>query len=379
MIEIQFASKDLEKAIQTVNKVLSGKLINSVLSGILITADADKVQFTGTNFEVMIQYNVSANVLEPGKILVSGKLLYDLIKRMPGTEITLKTGLKNNMLTVKGSSKAIYDILLMDANSYPETESLESENIARMKGTILHEIYRKTAYAVAVMQDKPIFMGVNFKFGESELTATGTDTHRLSRKKVEVTGKTDDFIITVRALADISSLVGDEEEIAIFRRAGKVVFQTEQLYYQSQVISGIFPDVDRVIPKALSLRVTIDRQELLQAIDRLSVISVCKMQDITLNDINLSFNQGEIIIRGNTAEKGAAFEEIPAEVEGDPIEICLNGTQVVECLKSLDSDKVILSFSNNKAPGTVLADNDDQFLHVICPLIRSSAQQAAAS
>lgn len=371
-MEIQFASKDLEKAVQAANRVISGKLLNPALTGILIAAESDKVQFTATNFEITIRYTVSALVLEPGRVLVSGKLLYDLIKRMPGTDITLKTGLKNNMLTVKGSSRAVYDILLMDVNLYPELQSLESENTVQMKGALLHEIYRKTAYAVADTIARPMFTGVNFKFSEAELIATGTDTHRLSRKKFQVNGKTDDFIITVKALSDLSSLVEADAEIIIFCKSGKVVFVTDQLYYQSQGISGTFPDVDRVIPKELPLRVVVDRLELLQAIDRLSVISIYKMQDITMNDINLSFSQGEIVIRGNTAEKGSAFEQIPADIEGEPIDICLNGTQVVECLKSLDSDKVILSFANHKAPGTILADNDDQFIHVICPLVRIS-------
>jgi DNA polymerase-3 subunit beta len=367
-MEIRFNSKDLEKAVQAANKVISGKLLSSVLSGILIKAEGDKVQFVATNYEVVIRYDVSAQVVDPGKVLISGKLLYDLIKRMPGNEITLKTGVKDNMLTVKGSSKAVYDILLMDAILYPDIELLASENATQLKGTVLHEIYRKMAYAVADSMARPIFAGINFKFSENELVATGTDTHRLSRKTFNVSGKTNDFIITVKSLADVSSLVEADEEITLFSMSGKVVFVTDQLYYQSQIISGAFPDVDRVIPTELSLRVTVERQELLSAIDRLSVISISKEQNITTNNINLTFSQEEIVIQGNSAAKGIAFEQIPAGVDGLPIKIRLDGTQVVECLKSLDCEQVILSFNKPLTPGTITADNDDDYVHVICPI-----------
>lgn len=377
-MEVQFSVKELEKAVQAVNKIIPKKSLSQALSGILITAnDADKVQFTGADYEATIQYTMEADVIELGTVLVSGQLLHDLIKQMPDTEVTLKTGVKENTLTVKNSSRSRYDILLMDTNLYPEIATLDGENTVTVKGSVLHEIHRKTAFAVAAEAIKPIFTGVHFSFKDGILTAVGTDTHRMSRKRIPVEGTISDFIIPVKTFSNLLSLVEADNDVTMLCQSGKVIFRTAELYYQARTIIGAFPDIERAIPQELPLRAVVNRHEMLQAINRLSVISFYREEKITRNDINLSFASDGIRLQGNTANRGSAFEEIHAEVTGEPIEILLHGTQLLECLKALDSEDIVLSFNNKRSPGTITTEDDENFVHVICPLIRFHDQEAA--
>lgn len=368
-MEIQIPTQELEKAVQSVNKVVGKKTINLALSGILITANDNQVQFTGTDYETTIRYTIAADVVEPGKVLVSGQLFNDLVRQMTDADVMLKTIEGKNMLTVK-SGRAKYDILLMDAGLYPEITTLDGEETVKIKSSVLQDIYRKTAFAVSTETVRPIFTGINFSFNDGLLTAAGTDTHRMSQKKVPVIGSLHDFAISVRSFSNLLGLVKENEEVEVFYNSGKVVFQTNNLYCQAQTLSGIFPDTERVVPKELSLHVVVKRNELLQALNRISVISFYRQDKIAINDVILSFTSNSIRLQGKTANKGFAMEEIPAEVTGEPIEIYLNGTQIVDCLKALDGEDVNLNFNTGRSPGLITDDDDDQFLHVICPLTR---------
>ncbi|HWR06162.1 DNA polymerase III subunit beta [Sporomusa sp.] len=376
-MEIRFNSKDLEKAVQAVNKIISGRLPNPTLSGILIVANDGKVQFTATNYETTIRYTVEADIRDPGRVLVSGKLFHELIKRMPGKEIAVSTNNKKNMLSVL-SGRAVYDILTMNVFEYPEFDIKDVQNPVYIKASMLHEIQRKVAFAAMETElTSPVFSGVYLHLKDGLMSAIASDKKRLARLTFALEGE-GEVILPPKSLAEITSLVDGEDDITAFWDKGKVIFLTDSIRYESRIITGTFPDVERVIPKNPIVTVTMERTELLQAIERLSLIGLERQKDFTLNNVYITMESDLIYIKSNKADKGAAREEIQAIIVGEPVEICFHGTQIIDCLKALDNDKVVLSMTGPRAASTIVGEADDSYIYVISPISTGQAQAAAS-
>ncbi|QDR80210.1 DNA polymerase III subunit beta [Sporomusa termitida] len=377
-MEIRFNGKELERAVQAVNRIISGRLPNPILSGILIATDGDKVQFTATNFETSIRYAAEAEIREPGTVLVSGKLFHELIKRMPGQDITITTRKKDKMLTVI-SGRAVYDILTMDIDDYPELEVKADGNPVYIKAEMLHEVQKKVAFATMQTElTSPVFSGVYLHIKDGFMSAIASDRKRLARLVFAMAGE-GAVILPPKALGEITSLVDGDKEVSAFWDNGKVVFLTDSIRYESRIITGTFPDIERVIPKSPVATIRIDRMELVQAIERLSLIGLERQKDFTLNNIYITMDTDMIHIRSSKADKGAAREEIPAVIEGESMEICFHGTQISDCLKVLASDKVVLSLTSTKAPASITGTTEADYIYVVSPISMGPAPAQAAS
>lgn len=369
-MKIQFNAKELEKAIAAVNRAISGKPVKEFLNGILIVTDGDKVQLTATNFEMLIRYTIDADVLDAGKALINGKLFHDLIRRMPGPDITI-SDTKKNRLSVQ-SGKAVYDILTMNVHEYPDLDLMKADNPITLKAGDLAEMYRKVAFAALEPSlSSGLFSGIHFSIKEGMIAVTATNKHRLSRMVYPFAAELEgEVIIQPKVLAEIASLARPEDSFSMAWNAGKMVVKNHYLYLESRTFSGQFPDVTRVIPKDLPIKMTAKRQELLQAIDRVSLIGVEKLKDVVLNDVKMTVTPGVLFIDASTAQKGAASEELPIELQGEGIEIRFNGNQIMDFLKAVDTDKVVFSFQSPRGAATITTEDDDKLVYVISPIVR---------
>lgn len=369
-MKIQFNAKELEKAIAAVNRAIGGKPVKECLNGILIVTDGDKVQLTATNFEMLIRYTIDADVLDAGKVLINGKLFHDLIRRMPGPDITI-SDTKKNRLSVQ-SGKAVYDILTMNVHEYPDLDLIKPDKPIVLKAGDLAEMHRKVAFAA--LEPSPssgLFSGIHFSIKEGMIAVTATNKRRLSRMVYPFNAELEgEVIIQPKVLAEIASLARPEDSFSMAWNAGKLVVENHYLYLESRTFSGQFPDVSRVIPKDLPIKMTARRQELLQAIDRVSLIGVEKLKDVVLNDVKMTVTPGVLFIDASTAQKGAASEELPIELQGDGIEIRFNGNQIMDFLKAVDTDKVVFSFQSPRGAATITTEDDDKLVYVITPIVR---------
>lgn len=377
--------KELDKAIQIVNRAAANKSMIAALSGILINAETGKLILMANNHEIAIQHTVDADVDEPGKVLVSGRLLSDLVKRMPAGDVTLKYDAGGNSLNIKGTGTS-YNILTMKVYDFPDFPAIETDkedvNCFSILPAKLREIYKYTAFAVSTdAVSKPVYTGVHFLLKNQHLSALGTDTHRLALKKFDGQfGELEaNIIIPTKTLAEVTMVLDPDEPVDIIWSNNKIAFTTPSTYFVSRLIIGNSPAFERIIPVDPGTVVTVNREQFLTALERLAIVSAEKHKDFFLNDTIMAVKDGVLKISGASREKGHAAEEMPADIVGEYMEIIFNGTNIAECLKVLSSDKVILSLVSPKRPAMLVADNDNNFLYVFSPIVRQVPEMEAAS
>lgn len=377
-MEIVINQKELDKALQAVSRMANGKLSLQVLTGVLITAEAGNIVLSANNYETAIQYVVDAEVLTPGKALVSGRLFSDLVKKMPTGDIIIKFEKESNTLKVHGKGNT-YNILTMKAVDFPGIEKISGQGSVELLAGELRDAFRYTSFAAAEAKGgvKEVYTGIHFLFSNEKIDVASTDTHRMARKQLPFSGSGEqNIIIPEKSLSDVIALFDPEDMVKIEWTSNRVAFSTPHIYVLSQILNGKSPDFERVIPKAINTEIKASRAELLAALERLSLISMQRMKDFFLNDVVLIANAsvGSFKISGRSSDRGVAQEEVRADISGEHIEICFNGSNITECLKILNADIVTLSFNTARHPAMVTCDNDPSFVYVFTPVLRQQAE-----
>lgn len=375
-----FQHKDLDRAVSATGRIAAGKSTIPIMSGILIAADANKATLTAGNNEMFMDYTIPCDVQLPGKALVSGRLLSDLVKKMPTNDIAMSLDAESNTLIVQ-SGKAIYKILTMKANEYPETEKAQTENSIEITGADLRDIFRLTSYAVAKKDiAKPLFTGIDIQFKEGVLSALGTDRQRAARKTMPFNSSSvGEIIIPPESLAEITRLVAPEERIHMGWGKGRVVFETDNLYLVCLSINGKFPDFDREKPKTPRSVVTLDRNELLDALDRISLIGAEFGQNYTYNTIVFAVGNNQVKLWSESGIKGKANEEIPADIQGESCKFAFNGFTILDFLKAIDNEKIIMTFPPTLAPVLLTPAGDDSYIYIASPLREDMYEKEAVN
>lgn len=366
-MEALFNKRELDKALGAAIRATSSKGTISALSGILIEAKGNQATFSATNYDTSIQYKIPARTEVPGCSLVSGRLLHDLVMRMPGPDVTL--AVSDKYLTVR-SGAADYKIVSMDSAEFPAIEAAQTDNTLNISADDLRNIHRFTAFAVATDKgQRPIFTGINLTCKDGALVAVGTDTHQLAKKSIPFAiDAQSSIVVPPLAIAEVIKLTDPDEGIALSWGKGKVIFQTDNLYFSCRAIDGVFPDVERVIPKVLPTRITLCRKDLELAIDRLSLVAIERYKGGSSVVICLALQDNVLTITGNGVDKGEAKEVIAGVSEGPAVSLKFKGDLMLDCLRALDTDRIILSLPDKPGGATIVGEGDDSFIYVIMSL-----------
>jgi DNA polymerase-3 subunit beta len=364
-MEAVFNARELAAAIGAVSSIIPGKSTLEAITGIHIAA-GESVTFSANNYDTGIRYTIDAQVVDPGRVLVSGKLFADLVKRLPGPEISLRLDADKQVLIVTcGGAK--YRILTMDVDSFPEVEVVNATNSVEMDAAILKNAYYMTAFAVGNRTDRPFFQGIHIALKNGNLSAVATNSYRLARKQIPFETGDGEFIIPPAALGVITKLI-DTDRLHLSWNAGRVVVKTDIVYVVSRLIDGRYPDINRVIPQGMTTTVCIDRKQFQQAIERLELVGLQRMEKFTVFTLKLSVSENLLTLSAETKERGQAKEELPAITTGGPLEISFSGSYITDCLEVLTAEKVVLSLKGHNVAATITSEDDDSYIYVVTPL-----------
>lgn len=230
----------LSAAIDGVSRAVTLRSSIPALEGILLKADGFQLTLTGYDLEMAITTTIEANVREPGEIVLSAKLLGDMVRRLPAGDIDITTGDGGNA-TIKGGV-AEFDILAMSAADYPDLPNPGADRTLCIKAGTLRDMIEKTLYAVSQDDKKPAHTGELFAIEEDKLTVVALDGYRLAIVERPITAqKHIRIIIPAKTLTEVNKLLGeDDQDVYISANRRFVVFEAGSYVILSRLIEGEF-------------------------------------------------------------------------------------------------------------------------------------------
>lgn len=355
---------ELSVASATVSKAVAQKAAIPSIEGILINASDGKLSLTAYDLELAIITEIEANIEEEGSVVINARTLCEIVRKMPGDLITI-TADERKLVSIK-SGNSEFSLNGMGADEYPELPSVQNGLSLDIDTELFSKMVRKTVFACAVADTRPIFTGVKFEIEENELRMIALDGYRLAirKEKINYEGEKLEFIVPSKTLNEIIKISGEtDDDISIFLGKRHIVFNIGSYSVISRLIEGEFLNYQRTIQNGSKTQIVVSTSELLNAIERTAIV----ITDRVKSPIRCIFSGNEIKLNciTNTARVN---DRVPASVLGEKIEIGFNSKFFIDALKNADCEQIKIEILDTIKPIKITAVDNDSFLFIVMPV-----------
>lgn len=365
-MQVLCTRENLLYGVQVVQRAVSSKTTMPVLSGILLRTANNRLLLTATDLELGINVSVPVQVMEEGSTVIQSKFFSELVRRLPDTpiEISMEPGTKSVTINYSPSKTSINS---MDPEEFPVVPELENSSCISLNSSTFKSMVKQTTFATAPDENRPIFTGVLLLVDQREIKMVATDTHRLAFRTGVVESPLDEpwqAIIPGKTLNEVSKLIKEEDEIiTIVPTNNQVMFKFGEISLISRLIDGQFPNHTQVIPKSCKTKVRVGTKALLDSVERASLLA-----REGSNVIKLVIQDNTLVITSNSPDLGKAHEELSIEIDGEETQIAFNSRYLIDALKAIDSEEIMLELSGSLSPGVIRPMETNNYLYLILPV-----------
>lgn len=368
---------ELLSKLTIIQRALPSKTSMPVLMGIKLDVTKDYMLITTCNGDITIQSKIegeSIEINEAGRCLVNGKFLIDIIRKINSKKIEMFVH-ENKLLVIK-SERSEFKLNIMTYEDYPSIKFVNEKNSnivpIEIESYPFRTSIKEIIFSTALNEKRPILTGVLLENKNNVLTFIATDSYRLSKKEIKLDNVNDfKMVIPSKSLKELLAILEDYEgNVKCYIDNTKVLFEIRNTYFETRLLEGNYPDTSRIIPSDFSLITKFNRDEIMQAIDRVSLLSP---QDKERNYSIVKFsvtNNRTIEISSSNQEIGDATEQIiPIDnIDGPVLKIGFNSRYLTDAIKSLPSSDVTIKFTGEIKPFVVCSNEYPNLLHVVLPV-----------
>lgn len=364
-MDLEVLQENLSKALSITSRFVASRAQLPVLANILLAASKTKLTLSATNLETSASISLGSKIKEDGELTIPAKNLFEIVSNLTQGNIHLISEKESLKITGAGFIGKIAGMNSSDFPKVPQTVKKE-ESIDLSKTEFLNAL-PQVSFAASSDEARPVLTGILFILSKKSLSLVATDGFRLSRKiiAVEGYGKEIKTVIPKNILLEVSR-EGEENEnvlLSIKDKEKQVVFGLDNLILSSRVLEGEFPDFEKIIPKSLSVKVRVDKEELLRAVKLSSVFA----RD-SANIVKIKTMKDSVKLSAESSQVGNQETVIDAKIEGEPIEISFNYKFLEDFLRSVVGEEIAMEFNNASSPGVFTDPKDINFLHLIMPV-----------
>ncbi|WP_264737999.1 DNA polymerase III subunit beta [Cytobacillus firmus] len=372
-MEFKIKNEYFNKAIGEVSSAISAKTPFPILTGIKLTACVDHLRLTGSNSDIVIEKVIPAadegavlEIVKTGSVVVTSRYLTELIKKLPG-DIHIKVNEKHNVTIL--SDEIITYINGFPAEQYPKLPEFGNLDGIQISSEKLSGIIKQTVFAVSKNDTRPVLTGVHMNVKENYFSCAATDSHRLALLETRVASAfKGSFIVPGSSLKELLKLLAQQEEseIQIFSSESYLVFKTKSIMLCSRLIEGKYPDVTGLIPNEAKTVIKLDAKKLLKGIDRACLFAL----EWKNNNVLLEIKEGTLKISSVSSAMGKIEETQPLlEITGErELSISLDGNFLMDALKAIQEEHVLLSFSGSMKPVIIKPVSGESYIQLVSPV-----------
>ncbi|MDP3947170.1 MAG: DNA polymerase III subunit beta [bacterium] len=367
-MNIIILKKNLHDALAIVEKA-SGENFNlPILKNILLETEGTRLKLVATNLEIAVTSYASAKIIEQGEITVPGATLGAIISNLPNERVTLET--KGNALHLTSDTyKAILQGLPVD--EFPIIPKLKAEeDWVECSSTVIKDALGQIISAAQVSDLRPEISGILFAISGMSFKLTGTDSFRLAEKTIGSAQFKTSLREGVRAIVPLKTAhellrnLSEEKQVRIIFDDAQILFRTEDFSIISRLIDGTYPDYEAIVPKTTETEVELEREELMNAL-RLTGIFTSRVHEIKLS---LKENKKTLEISSVDQTIGENQYLLAVKAKGEPVSVSFNWRYLLDGLKVLKGDVVLLGLNGDVKPAILRTLGDQSYFYVLMPI-----------
>ena len=361
----------LLKSLGHVHRVVERRNTIPILSNVLIKAEGRSLRLKATDLDLEITETVAADVGMAGSTTLPAHTLYDIVRKLPdGAQVSLETTGDGSQLLLR-SGRSRFNLQCLPESDFPDLAAGDLGHRFTLAAGDLKKLIEKTQFAISNEETRyylnGIFMHTMDVDGHAMLRAVATDGHRLARVEIPAPAGAAGMpgvIIPRKAVSEVQKLIEDASaDVAVEMSTTKARFTFGDVILTSKLIDGAFPDYSRVIPTGNDKRLTVERAQFAEAVDRVSTISSERGRAV-----KLALADGKLVLSVTNPDSGSATEELEVDYDAAPLDIGFNARYLLDITAQLDSDTALFKLADPGSP-TLVQDRDGAAaLYVLMPM-----------
>lgn len=365
-MKVDILQEELIKTLNLVSRVVANRPQLMVLSNLLIEARKEGLRVQATDLEVGMEVRMPAKVIEEGRVTVPAKTLSEFVGNLTPGKVTVILE-KETLRVESGQYKGKFQTIA--AEEFPTLPGKEEmEELAELAQKDLSEAVQAVVFAAAKDNLRPVLTGVLMEFGKKSLGLVATDGFRLAKQDLPIERKPDEkvnLLVPVRAIGEVARLEGEGKmRISRIVKSNQVIFEAGEIKVVTQLIDGSYPDYTKIVPKDFVSELTIDREELTQAVKAVHIFA-------RENSNMMRWKIGEqagMMVSAETPERGGAEVEVGIKHDGGGGEVVFNTKFILEFLNSCTTESVVFGLGEPLAPCAFQKGGRKGFLYVVMPI-----------
>lgn len=362
-MKIRCSCQSLSEAVTNVQRAVSTKSNLPALEGILFKAAENSLTLCGYDLELGIVTSVSAEIMTEGSVVLSAKLISDIVRRLPGENVTIDTNEK--FMTTIVSGAVDYKIIGISPEEYPEIPMVRSDSHIQIEGKILKSMISQTLYAVADSDIKPVQKGSLFEIGDGIIKIISVDGYRLAiRNENLITDEKKSFIVPGKSLSEVIKLIKDDDsnaEIIVGDR--HIIFKIDNYSIVSRLLEGEFMNYNSAIPDSYKTEVRVNTRKFISSLDRMSLL----LSERIKSPVRCNIENGIVKLSCSTV-LGQAYDEFETDMNGDSVEIGFNVKYMLDAMRNTETDEVRIQLNGPLSPMKIMPSEGDSFLFLVLPV-----------
>lgn len=360
----------LLKQLSNINGVITTNPVVPILENFLFELDKGGLTVTASDLQTSMITEIQVESKEKGSIAVPARILLDTLKNLPEQPVTFSIDESTYSIEII-SDNGRYKLSGENATDFPKVPNVSNDFTAEIASDVLARAVNNTIFATSNDELRPAMTGVYVNLGDKNTTFVATDGHRLVRyRRADVKSDNGSSIIIPRKALNLlkATLPTENTEVSLNFNLSNAFFKFGNIRMICRLIDERFPDYENVIPATNSIRMTIERSDLLGALKRISIYA-----NKTTHQVRLKITGSELQISAEDLDfSNEANERLSCEHDGEDIEIGFNAKFLIEMLSNLDSNKIALTMSAPNKAGVILPaekDAEEDILMLVMPVM----------
>jgi DNA polymerase-3 subunit beta len=359
--------KDLEYALNIVDKAISPNNTLPVLNNILLKAEGKKLHFFSTNLEIAISCFIDADVRGEGAITIPAKLFTNYISLLNSEKVELNL-IDGTTLSIN-STTSTTKIKCISADEFPLIPKIEKSHELTVKIDDLYGAINEAVFAASLNTSRPVLSGVLLVVDGGQIKLVATDSYRLAEKKVPISKKVESAvscIIPAKTMIELGKIISksDEKEVKINISNNQILFTSNGIELISRLIEGKFPDYEKIIPKDSKTKFEVSVEDLSLVLKRVSLFARENNNNIKLT----ATNDGKLTISSDETKVGEEKSDVSIKIDGENNKISLNSQYLLDVLTYINKDKIVFSMTDKVSPAVIKPVGGEDYVYIIMPL-----------
>ena len=368
-MKLQVERDPLAEAVAWTARALPARPTAPVLAGMRLQA-GDELTLSTFDYEVSAQATIPVQADEPGTVLVSGRLLAEIVRSLPAKPVDLAT---DGARTTVRCGSATFTLMLLPAEEFPTLPDMPETT-----GTVGADAFSSAIGQVAIAAGRddtlPALTGIRVEIKDDTLTLVATDRYRLAVRELRWTPRTPGLdtavLVPARVLGDTARALtsGAEVSVALATSEGSndgiIGFEGAGRRTTTRLLSGEYPRYQTLLPSEFSAAAELAAAPFADAVKRVALVAERN------TPVRLTFSDGQVLLEAGTGDEAQASESIEASYDGDEMQIAFNPQYLLDGIGAIDSDVARVSFTTPTRPAVITGKGEahPDYRYVLMPI-----------